>query len=120
MSLRSLLHYARREFERIDGRKKISRLKQSVFFRPHSVELLEPRLLLTGNAPDALDDLRETSQDNAIVVAVLANDVLADTNGTLSIADFDQAAMPAVRSNIRWVMLVARLFSMLTRSSCFG
>ncbi|MEK6269775.1 MAG: hypothetical protein N2B57_03360, partial [Planctomycetales bacterium] len=86
MSLRSLLHYARREFERIDGRKKISRLKQSVFFRPHSLERLEPRLLLTGNAPDALDDLRETSQDTAVVVSVLANDVLADSNGTLSIA----------------------------------
>ncbi len=99
MSLRSLLHYARRELERIDGRKKISRLKQSLLFRPHSVELLEPRLLLTGNAPDALDDLRETSQDNAIVVAVLANDVLADTNGTLSIADFDQAAHGSVFKN---------------------
>ena len=99
MSLRSLLHYARRELERIDGRKKISRLKQSFLFRPHSVELLEPRLLLTGNAPDALDDLRETSQDNAIVVAVLANDVLADTNSTLSIADFDQAAHGSVFKN---------------------
>jgi PKD repeat protein len=101
MSLRTLLHHyhSRRELQRINRRKKICRLKLSGTYRLRQLERLEPRLLLTGNAPDALDDLSETSQDTAAIVAVLANDVPANPGDTLRVSSFDQAAHGTVSDN---------------------
>ena len=56
------------------------------------IENLEPRLLLTGNAPDAANDYHEISQATETVLPVLANDFPAEPANTLRIASFEQPA----------------------------
>ena len=55
--------------------------------------------MLTGNPPEALDDLQETLQDSAVVIAVLENDRSAESTGTLSIVGFEQATSGSVFDN---------------------
>ena len=75
------------------------RLKLSGTYRLRQSEVLEPRLLLTGNVPDAVDDLSETPQETAVTVEVLANDVPENPEDTLRVSSFEQAVHGTVSDN---------------------
>ena len=99
MSVRSLLRNYRRGRDRIARQKRMCRMKRPGAYGRRQLELLEPRWLLSGNSLDALDDLSETSQDTAVIVAVLANDVPTNPSDTLSISGFDQGTNGSVSDN---------------------
>ena len=102
MPLRSLLcyaHRARRRLKRAAERKKNCRSKPPAFHSGQRLEILEPRLMLTVNTLNAVDDVYETEQDTAITVAILENDQPADEDSTLRISDFEQATAGSVFEN---------------------
>ena len=74
-------------------------LKLPGIHRLRQLEVLEPRLLLTGNVPDAVDDLSETPQETAVIVEVLANDVSENPGDMLRVSNFEQAAHGTVSEN---------------------
>ncbi len=99
MSLKSLLHHSFHYFQRILNQSKRSRARRLPPYRFRPLEVLEPRLFLTGNSPDALNDLSETPRDTAVIIPVLANDIAADSGDVLHIANFDQGTNGTVVEN---------------------
>lgn len=102
MPLRTILSCAHRAlqcFKSVADRENNSRYRLTACRIGRHLEILEPRLMLTGSAPEAVDDFYVTHEESAIIITVLENDRSFDEAISLQIFEFEQAENGNVFAN---------------------